>query len=277
MRRATGPQRPELTPELTWPRFRAGWRPPSRGQRRARPRRPRRPRAGGRGSRRARRRRSADIRTRPRPPRKRLVFRGAKNLRSAGIEALGDPGAFAFGADPGETPPASPPFGVNPLSVLKLGRFPELMSLDMLVNVRSKCKIRVPSCEGPIKGVMGPSAELGPRAPRPRASRTWAARGAPTAAATAAPPHPVLVPSACAGCGVGVPQGRRGLNGTCSRRRRHLPRASGGASRGVTGASTRAPSWAGLIEATPAAPSGPPARHVAATAPRIFDQAPTSP
>ena len=29
---------------------------------------------------------------------------------------------------------------------------------------------------------MGPSAELGPRAPRPRASRTWAARGAPTAA-----------------------------------------------------------------------------------------------
>ena len=60
---------------------------------------------------------------------------GAKNPRSAVLEALGDPGAFAFGADPGGTPPAPPPFGVNLLSVLKLGRFPAHMYFDMLVNV----------------------------------------------------------------------------------------------------------------------------------------------
>ena len=85
-----------------------------------------------------------------------------------------------------------------------------------------------PFFRGSHKGSYGTLGRARPASAAPRASRTWAARGAPTAAATAAPPHPVLVPSACAGCGVGVPQGRRGLIGTCSRRRRHLPRASGG-------------------------------------------------
>ena len=67
---------------------------------------------------------------------------GAKTPRIAGREALGDLGAFPFGADPGGTPPAPPPFGVNPLSVLKLGRFPAHMSFDMLVDDCPKCKIR---------------------------------------------------------------------------------------------------------------------------------------
>ena len=74
-----------------------------------------------------------------------------------------------------------------------------------------------------------------PRPAAARASRTWAARGSPTAAATAAP-HPVLVPFGCAGCGVGVPQGRRGSARTFMRRRRHFPRASGGASAAPSGA-----------------------------------------
>ena len=75
----------------------------------------------------------------------------------------------------------------------------------------------------PAARIMGPLEPRSAARPRPGASRTLGDRGAPPAAATAAPPHPVLVPSACAGCGVGVPQGRRGLNGTCMRRRRHLP------------------------------------------------------
>ena len=48
-------------PELTWRRFRAGWRPPSRGRWRARPWRPRRPRR--RPSRRGRRRVAASSST----------------------------------------------------------------------------------------------------------------------------------------------------------------------------------------------------------------------
>ena len=43
---------------------------------------------------------------------------------------------------PGGAPAGSPSFGVNPLLLLKLGRFRELMSFDMLVNGRSKIKIR---------------------------------------------------------------------------------------------------------------------------------------
>ena len=137
---------------------------------------------------------------------------GAKSSRSAGLEALGDPGAFLSGADPGETPPASPPFGVNPLAVLKLGRFPEHMSFDMLVEGFTECKIRVPSFEGPIKGVMGrlekakepeavrraaarktggrsPSRPRGPgRAPRPPAARTRGTSPEPTSPLRASSP-----------------------------------------------------------------------------------------
>ena len=63
---------------------------------------------------------------------------GAKNLRTP---ALGDPAAFLSGADPGRSPAGPPPFGVNLLSVLKLGRFLDRMSFDMLVNDGSKSKI----------------------------------------------------------------------------------------------------------------------------------------
>ena len=59
------------------------------------------------------------------------------------------------GADPGRVLPARQPFGVNPLPVLKLGRFPARMSFDRLVEGFTECRIRVPSFEGPIKGVMG--------------------------------------------------------------------------------------------------------------------------
>ena len=68
---------------------------------------------------------------------------GAKNLRSAGLDVLGDPAAFLSRADPGRSPAGPGPVWVNPLTVLKLGRFPGDMYLDMLVNVRSKSKIRV--------------------------------------------------------------------------------------------------------------------------------------
>ena len=61
--------------------------------------------------------------------------------------------------------------------------------------------------------------------------------GGPRRADGRPPPGPGTI--GCAGCGVGVPQGRRGLNGTCMRRRRHLPRASGGAS--------AAPGWGGSL------------------------------
>ena len=37
----------------------------------------------------------------------------------------------------------------------ELGRFRAHMSFDMLVEGFTECKIRVPSFEGPIKGVMG--------------------------------------------------------------------------------------------------------------------------
>ena len=79
------------------------------------------------------------------------------------------------------------------------------MSFDMLVEGFTKCKIRVPSFEGPIKGVMGPSRRSA-ASPRPGPRGPWAARGAPTAAP---PPGPGTI--GCAGCGVGVPQGRRGI------------------------------------------------------------------
>ena len=60
---------------------------------------------------------------------------------------------------------------------------------------------------------MGPSPALGrERRGQGLADLGWAARGAPTAAATAAAPTRSWYPFGCAGCGVGVPQGRRGLN-----------------------------------------------------------------
>ena len=46
---------------------------------------------------------------------------GAKNLRSAGLDALGDPAAFLSRADSGRSPAGPPPFGVNLLAVLNLG------------------------------------------------------------------------------------------------------------------------------------------------------------
>ena len=74
-----------------------------------------------------------------------------------------------------------------------------------------------PFFRGSHKGSYGTPEPRSAASAAARASRTWAARGAPTAAATAAP-HPVLVPFGCAGCGVGVPQGRRGFatNLTCA-------------------------------------------------------------
>ena len=63
---------------------------------------------------------------------------GAKNIRSPRLEAPGGPVSFPFGADPGRAPAGPPPFGVNPLTVLKLGRFLGLMSFDMLVDDLSK-------------------------------------------------------------------------------------------------------------------------------------------
>ena len=53
---------------------------------------------------------------------------------------------------------------------------------------------------------MGPSRRSA-ASPRPGPRGPWAARGAPTAAP---PPGPGTI--GCAGCGVGVPQGRRGIN-----------------------------------------------------------------
>ena len=55
----------------------------------------------------------------------------------------------------GGTPAGRQPFLVNLLRLYELGRFPARMSLDMLVEGFPECKIRVPSFEGPIKGVMG--------------------------------------------------------------------------------------------------------------------------
>ena len=73
----------------------------------------------------------------------------ANSPRSTGFEALGDPGAFPFGADPGGTPAAPPPILVNPLSVLKLVRFSDGIPLMMLVEGFTECKIRVPSFRVP--------------------------------------------------------------------------------------------------------------------------------
>ena len=46
-------------------------------------------------------------------------------------------------ADPGRSPTGPLPFGVNLLSVLKLGRFLGRMPFDMLVDGCPKSKIRV--------------------------------------------------------------------------------------------------------------------------------------
>ena len=46
---------------------------------------------------------------------------GAKNLRSAGLKALGGLRAVPFGTDPERSPVGAPPFWVNPLPVLDLG------------------------------------------------------------------------------------------------------------------------------------------------------------
>ena len=68
---------------------------------------------------------------------------GANSRRSAGLEALGDPGGIAFGVDPGGALAGSPPFAVNQLQLFDLGRLLELMSFDMLVEDFTKFKIRV--------------------------------------------------------------------------------------------------------------------------------------
>ena len=57
------------------------------------------------------------------------------------------------------------------------------MSLDMLVEGFTECKIRVPSFEGPIKGLWDPRTTLGrERRAQGPADLGWAARGSPTAA-----------------------------------------------------------------------------------------------
>ncbi len=92
---------------------------------------------------------------------------GTKNLRSAGRDALGDPAAFLSRADPGRSLAGPGPVWVNPLTVLNLGRFPGDMSLDMLVNVCSKSKIRVGAVRLSHKGSYGISCQAA-ILPRPR-------------------------------------------------------------------------------------------------------------
>ena len=68
---------------------------------------------------------------------------GAKNLRTPALDAPGGLRTVSFETDPGPSPVGSPRFGVNLLAVLKLGRFLQHMSFDMLMNDGSKSKIRV--------------------------------------------------------------------------------------------------------------------------------------
>ena len=125
---------------------------------------------------------------------------GAKNIRTPAIESPGGLRVFPFGADPGRTPAGPLPFWVNLLSVLNLGRFLGDMSLDMLVNVCSKIKIRVGADRLSHKGSYGIALGAG-------ILRGWiCGRGGPEAGAgaarSAAPERPRLAclpaPNGCA-------------------------------------------------------------------------------